>query len=287
MGVNAAGSERERRWNAEAAFFDDLARSRLADVAPLSREILARYSGPRRLHNLEEFRVWLLGDLTGRRVLDAGCGDGAHSVLFAALGAIVTGVDISAEELAIARRRAEVSGVADRCEFQCAPLETADLAPEAFDVVWGEAILHHLLGELDALLPRLYAALRPGGLVVFSEPISLDTRLRRLRFWVPVACRATPDERPLEASDIGVLRKHLPDLRVMPFRLLGRLGRLVLPDSQYERAASWRRRAVDALALTDRVLFSMPAFRTKASVAVFWSVKSAGHPMPRLVGELT
>src|SRR5690242_19128040 len=47
----------------------------------------------------------LAGDVTGRRILDAGCGSGP---LFAALrdrGAIVTGFDKSAKMLEIARRR--------------------------------------------------------------------------------------------------------------------------------------------------------------------------------------
>src|SRR2546423_14238815 len=47
----------------------------------------------------------LAGDVTGRRILDAGCGSG---LLFAALrerGAIVTGFDKSAGMLKLARRR--------------------------------------------------------------------------------------------------------------------------------------------------------------------------------------
>jgi ubiquinone/menaquinone biosynthesis C-methylase UbiE len=47
----------------------------------------------------------LAGDVTGRRILDAGCGSGP---LFAALrdqGAVVTGIDSSAGMLELARRR--------------------------------------------------------------------------------------------------------------------------------------------------------------------------------------
>src|SRR5882757_8620929 len=47
----------------------------------------------------------LAGDVTGRRILDAGCGSGP---LFAALrerGAVVSGIDMSSGMLEVARRR--------------------------------------------------------------------------------------------------------------------------------------------------------------------------------------
>ena len=45
----------------------------------------------------------LMGDVSGRRVLDAGCGDGRYSRKFNSLGADVTGIDGSSEMLSIAR----------------------------------------------------------------------------------------------------------------------------------------------------------------------------------------
>ena len=47
----------------------------------------------------------LVGDVGGRKVLDAGCGSGALSRALAAAGAAVTGVDLSTGLLAIARTR--------------------------------------------------------------------------------------------------------------------------------------------------------------------------------------
>ena len=46
-----------------------------------------------------------LGDLTGRRVLHLQCGTGESTGELAELGALVTGVDISSEALAVARER--------------------------------------------------------------------------------------------------------------------------------------------------------------------------------------
>ena len=47
----------------------------------------------------------LAGDVTGRRILDAGCGSGPLSAALRDRGAIVTGIDSSAGMLELARRR--------------------------------------------------------------------------------------------------------------------------------------------------------------------------------------
>src|ERR1700727_409264 len=47
----------------------------------------------------------LAGDVAGRRILDVGCGSGPISAALRDRGAIVTGIDISAGMLKLARRR--------------------------------------------------------------------------------------------------------------------------------------------------------------------------------------
>src|SRR3989304_6693744 len=51
-----------------------------------------------------------LGPVEGKRVLDAGCGDGAYSLAATERGALVTGVDLSEELLAAARARGGAPG---------------------------------------------------------------------------------------------------------------------------------------------------------------------------------
>jgi SAM-dependent methyltransferase len=105
----------------------------------------------------------LAGDVTGRRILDAGCGSGP---LFAALrdrGAIVTGFDKSAGMLELARRRLG----------EGAALQVADLAsplpfPDgAFDDVVASLVLHYL-EDWGPALAELHRVLTPGGRLIVS-----------------------------------------------------------------------------------------------------------------------
>ena len=274
MATNATSVDRERRWAMETAFFDAEAARGLEMVAPMDPRLVARYSGHLRGYVLEEFRYSILGRLNGRRVLDIGCGEGFNSVLLARLGGMVTGVDISPKSIVLSTERARINGLANRCRFLCSPFETADLEPESFDVVWGDAILHHLIPELDSLLTRIVSLARTGGLITFAEPVALDPLLRRFRLMLPAATAATPHDRPLEPAELDLISRHLPGVSIVPFRLLGRLSRLVLPDCRSERASAWRRRTLDALALADRTLFSVPAMRRHASMAVLWARKA-------------
>jgi 2-polyprenyl-3-methyl-5-hydroxy-6-metoxy-1,4-benzoquinol methylase len=265
----AARRTREERWRKEAQFFDEWAGRAAQDVRPIDPLTVARYRSPRRRFN-KEFRFRVLRSLEGKQVLDVGCGDGTNAVLLASLGANVTGIDVSPKAIELAARRAELSGVADRTRFLCSPLETADLAPRSFDLIWGDAILHHLLAELDQVLPKLAGWAKPGGILLFSEPVNFNRTLRRIRFLVPVTTEATPDERPLEPGEIRLLEKYIADLRVARFTMLGRLDRFVLANYNYERSA-WPRRAIsNILAVIDYAALRLPGLASLAGTAVLY-----------------
>ncbi|MEM2124082.1 MAG: METTL5 family protein, partial [Methanolinea sp.] len=58
------------------------------------------------------YHAWVRGDIGGRRVCDLGCGTGILAVGAALLGASrVTGIDVDADAIAVARRNAEKMGV--------------------------------------------------------------------------------------------------------------------------------------------------------------------------------
>jgi len=268
---------RETRWREEAAFFDDVAGRTSEESLPLDPLAVERYSRPvlRRRFN-KEFRFRLLGDLEGKTVLDVGCGDGLNSVMLAKLGARVTGIDISPQAVEVARRRAEVNGVSDRVSPLAGPIEAIELPENSFDLVWADAVLHHVLDDLETVMDRLTRWVKPEGLLVFSEPVNLFPMLRRLRQRIPVKTDATPGERPLVAAEVRLVKRHLVDFGMRHYLLFGRLDRFILDHYNYERTALLRRSIMNAIALIDYALLSVPAVNRLGGACVMY-----GRPAKR------
>lgn len=258
------------RWKQEAAFFDRATRHQ--SVAPIDPLVVRRYSSPSpRRRFREEFRFLILNDLRGKRVLDVGCGDGHNSVLLAKLGAKVTGLDISPASIDVARRKAESSGVADSVEFVCSPIEEAALPAASFDVIWGDCVLHHLIACLDSIMAKLTLMAKPGATMLFSEPVNFNKTLRRLRLKVPIKTEATPDERPLEPSEIQTVKSFLPDLQMRFYSLLCRFERFILfQQFKYEHSSMPRRLIFNAMAAFDYAALSLPGIRNAGSYAVLY-----------------
>ena len=110
--------------------------------------------------------IELMGDVAGRRVCDLACGEGRGARWLAAQGARVVALDVSADLLALARRRErdEHRGIA----YVRADAQGADaLAAETFDAV----MCNMALMDVPALEPTVRGAarmLRPGGRLVLS-----------------------------------------------------------------------------------------------------------------------
>ena len=111
-----------------------------------------------------------LPDLKGKHVLHLMCATGESTAELAELGALVTGVDISAEALAVARERVPDAALihADVHEL---PLQ---LRRGRFDLVYTGGGVLHWLQDLDAWANAIAAALKTGGelLLYDSHPVS-------------------------------------------------------------------------------------------------------------------
>lgn len=100
-------------------------------------------------------------------VVDLGCGTGAMTRLAGARwpGARLTGVDASPAMLA----RAGTDSPAGTTWVEADLAVWADASPDSADVVLSNAALHWL-DHHEALLPRLLAAVRPGGVLAVQMP---------------------------------------------------------------------------------------------------------------------
>ncbi len=105
----------------------------------------------------------------GSRVLEAGCGVGAQTVTLARRSpdASITSIDISAQSVAEASRRAEAAGLTN-VTFATADILDVPFAEASFDHVFVCFVLEHLPAPLDALR-ALARVLRPGGSLTVIE----------------------------------------------------------------------------------------------------------------------
>lgn len=133
------------------------------------------------LHAINPLRLdWIqevAGNLSGKTVLDVGCGGGILSESMAVAGATVTGIDLAERSLKIARLHGLESGV--KVEYRAVPVE--DLAieqPEHYDVVTCMEMLEHV-PDPGSVVRACAKLVKPGGWVFFS---TLNRNLKSFLF---------------------------------------------------------------------------------------------------------
>ena len=136
--------------------------ARLTSDAPVSRVRATVREGRDRMR--ATLLDWLGEDLTGRRVLDAGCGTGALAVEAARRGAEVVAIDIAGSLVGVAAERAP-EDVRGRIDFRTGDMLDPGLG--RFDhVVAMDSLIHYPAEEIARVVGLL--AERCGRSVVFT-----------------------------------------------------------------------------------------------------------------------
>jgi 2-polyprenyl-6-hydroxyphenyl methylase/3-demethylubiquinone-9 3-methyltransferase len=124
----------------------------------------------RPLHRINPLRLgWieqLAGTVSGRDVIDVGCGGGILAESMAARGARVTGIDLAGKALKVAELHGLESGVTVRYQ-QISAEDMAATEPESRDVVTCMEMLEHVPDPASTIAACARLA-RPGGWVFFS-----------------------------------------------------------------------------------------------------------------------
>lgn len=112
-----------------------------------------------------------LGPLSGRRVLDVGCGSGNLACWLGrevGAGGSVIGVDASDEQIGVARRNAQKRELRN-VEFVRADATELDRLPSNFDLVYCRFVLIHLREPVRALR-QMWNRVRSEGVLACEEP---------------------------------------------------------------------------------------------------------------------
>lgn len=125
----------------------------------------------------------MIGNVTGRDVLDIGCGDGLLAAELAASGARVVGIDPDAAMLRSARERAAAGQLG--IGFLSGRIEALPFDAARFDLVTAVTVLCFVRDEATAWR-EMARVLRPGGRLVIGElgRWSLWALRRRIRGWL-------------------------------------------------------------------------------------------------------
>lgn len=153
----------------EAAFFSELARDWWN---PKGKMASLHQVNPVRLRFLRDAIDAHWGDsahlakpLMGKSALDIGCGAGLLCEPMARLGADVTGVDASTQNVCVAATHAEAVGL----DIRYMAGEVASLDIGTFNLVTSVEVIEHV-ADKRAFIADIAARLAPGGLLIMSTP---------------------------------------------------------------------------------------------------------------------
>lgn len=141
--IHKFGSQAERWWDPNGEF------KTLHDVNPL------------RLHFIQQY-----ADLTGKQVVDVGCGGGILTEGLAKAGAEALGVDLSEDLIDIADLHGLESGVSASYRKVSAEALAAE-KPSGFDHVTCMEMLEHV-PDPASIIRACATLVKPGGMVFFS-----------------------------------------------------------------------------------------------------------------------
>ena len=110
----------------------------------------------------------------GDLVLDIGCGEGRHSLgLYVDREVNAIGIDLSTEDLKIAKSRIKDFTVTDTnkssCAFGVGDIQSLPFKDNAYDAVICSEVLEHL-ESLDNAVSEIVRVLKPGGVLAVSVP---------------------------------------------------------------------------------------------------------------------
>jgi 2-polyprenyl-3-methyl-5-hydroxy-6-metoxy-1,4-benzoquinol methylase len=187
------------------------------------------------LESQEQFLLRALAPLAGKTIADVGAGTGRASIGLARAGAVVTGLDASAEMLEVARERARAAGVA--VTFDVADAHALPLGSQSVDAAVCLRVVMHTI-DWQRVVAELCRVSRETVILDFPSVRSFAAVESRWRRRQAAAGRPVEAYRVLDVKDVSAaLEGHgfrvvtVDRQFVLPINLHKRLGSLALTRS--------------------------------------------------------
>lgn len=205
--------ENERWWTENPMTYDWAGRIREVPLSPQwFEEVDAEFIQASRPYTtaVEPFDLIMPADLTGKRVLEIGCGMGLHTSELVRRGGSVTAIDLT--EFAVNAtserlRQQDLSAEVHRVDAEALPFPD-----DEFDFVWSWGVIHHS-SCTTRIVREIARVLRPEGearVMVYNRE-SFKARYLLARYYVLAGefRRRTRDEVLWNHTD-GFLARHYP-----------------------------------------------------------------------------
>ena len=203
----------------------------------------------------EDFFDFLKSKSKGADILDYGCGIGPSiKKVINFQPNKITGIDIS--EISIKKAKEETRNLSSKVELLVDNCEKTKFKDNQFDIVYGLGILHHL--EFSKCLDEIFRILRPGGSLLFIEPLGTNPLINVYRKLTPKS--RSMDEHPLLQKDLSNLKNKYKDVKI---KYYGFLTLIFFPFYKNPKESS----LFSVLKKLDQFLFKIKIFRIFA-----WSV---------------
>jgi len=195
--------------------------ARLTTDAPVSRIRATVRAGRERMR--QNLLDWLPAELSGARMLDAGCGTGALAVAAAERGAEVVAVDLSPSLIELAHERSPTTfGGGGAIDFRVG--DFIDAAHGHFDfVVAMDSLIHYHGKDIARAVAQLAARTDRAILMTFAPRTAMLSAMHAVGKVFPRSDRA-PAIEPISHGKLTRLFEAEPELRAWQARRTARIA---------------------------------------------------------------
>jgi len=182
----------------------------------------ARFSAAQPTHKTSRYYLALeywyrdyltrINDMPAQSVLEIGSGTESLALQLDSADFEFSSIDISEEAIAFARTKARFT----HAKFSVQDAHRTNFKSGSFDLVIGRGVLHHL--DIELACTEIKRVLKPGGRIVFGEPLDCNVLINLYRKCTPKIRSA--DEEPLSMRVIRRLQDRFGKLNIKYYGFL-------------------------------------------------------------------